>query len=349
MPGEEKAAEGYGLHEASVAHSFTTAIDADDARQSNELAPINSGVSVEQAEAEFEDLQRQFTGVSRASRRQSRASQGRRNSKEGADPEKAVPVSTNSDDVSVFDLESSLRGQLDAAGEVGIKSKHIGVYWDKLTVKGIGGTANYVQTFPNAFINFFDVITPVTKMLGIGKKPVEATLLHEFQGICKPGEMVLVLGKPGSGCTTFLKTIANQRHGYTSVEGETMYGPWTAKEFNRYRAEAVYNAEDDIHHPTLTVEQTLSFALDTKMPAKRPGNMSKTAYKEHIITTLLKMFNIEHTRKTVVGDHFVRGISGGERKRVSIAEMMITNACVLSWDNSTRGLDASRRLISPSL
>ncbi len=343
MASETKAGEGYGPHGSSAAPSVLTATEADDVRHSSDLARAQSGVSVEQAEADFEDLQRQFTGVSRASRRQSRASEGRRNSK-AVDTEKAIPVSSNSDDASLFDLESSLRGQLDAAGEVGIKSKHIGAYWDKLTVKGIGGTANYVQTFPNAFINFFDVITPVTKLLGIGKKPVEATLLHEFQGVCKPGEMVLVLGKPGSGCTTFLKTIANQRHGYTSVEGETMYGPWTAKEFNRYRAEAVYNAEDDIHHPTLTVEQTLSFALDTKMPAKRPGNMSKAAFKEHVVTTLLKMFNIEHTRKTVVGDHFVRGISGGERKRVSIAEMMITNACILSWDNSTRGLDASTAL-----
>jgi len=52
---------------------------------------------------------------------------------------------------------------------------------------------------------------------------------------------------------------------------------------------------------------------------------------------LLKMFNIEHTRKTVVGGHFVRGISGGEKKRVSVAEMLCTNACILSWDNSTRG------------
>lgn len=53
------------------------------------------------------------------------------------------------------------------------------------------------------------------------------------------------------------------------------------------------------------------------------------------------MFNIEHTINTVVGNPFVRGVSGGERKRVSIAEMMITSATVLAWDNTTRGLDAS--------
>ena len=81
---------------------------------------------------------------------------------------------------------------------------------------------------------------------------------------------------------------------------------------------------DDIHHPTLTVGQTLGFALDTKTPAKRLPGMSKAEFKESVINLLLKMFNIEHTRDTIVGNPFVRGVSGGERKRVSIAEMMIT-------------------------
>lgn len=294
----------------------------------------NNGVSVEEAEAEFAELQREFTGVSRASRRQSH---------KGADPEKGG-AEEESDAVSVFDLEAALRGNLDAEQEVGIRAKHIGAYWDGLTVKGFGGHKNFVQTFPDAFVGFFDVISPVIRMLGLGTKPTEDTLLDHFRGVCKPGEMVLVLGKPGSGCTTFLKTISNQRYGYTSVTGDVLYGKWTNTEFDQYRGETVYNAEDDIHHPTLTVEQTLAFALDTKMPAKRPGNMSKEDFKKSIITMLLKMFNIEHTRNTVVGDHFVRGVSGGERKRVSIAEGMITSACILSWDNSTRGLDASTAL-----
>jgi len=56
------------------------------------------------------------------------------------------------------------------------------------------------------------------------------------------------------------------------------------------------------------------------------------------------MFNIEHTAKTVIGNQFIRGVSGGERRRVSIAEMMITSGTVLAWDNSTRGLDASTAL-----
>ncbi|KAI0829168.1 ABC-2 type transporter-domain-containing protein [Hypoxylon sp. FL0890] len=305
----------------------------------NGFSRINTGVSVEQAEADFAELQRELSGLSRASRTRSRKE---------TDVEKGVNTSIGSpeseDSLEVFDLETTLRGGLDAERQAGIKPKHIGVYWDGLTVKGMGGTTNFVKTFPDAFKDFVDYWTPLMNLLGKGRKGTEVTLLDNFKGVVNPGEMVLVLGKPGSGCTTFLKSIANQRWGYTSVTGEVLYGPFTAKEFKQYRGEAVYNQEDDVHHATLTVEQTLRFALDTKVSNKLPAGTTKSKFKEDVITMLLKMFNIEHTRKTVVGDALVRGVSGGERKRVSIAEMMITNACILSWDNSTRGLDASTAL-----
>ena len=103
---------------------------------------------------------------------------------------------------------------------------------------------------------------------------------------------------------------------------------------------------DDIHIATLTVAQTLAFALSTKAPSK-PGRLPGLTREDHvneIQKTLLRMLNIQHTENTLVGDAFVRGVSGGERKRVSIAEMMATRARVQCWDNSTRGLDASTAL-----
>ncbi len=102
---------------------------------------------------------------------------------------------TASDD-ELFDLESYLRGGLAAKQAAGIRPKHIGVYWDGLTVKGRGGVTNYVKTIPDAAINFFDYVTPALRMLGLLKTP-EVTLLDNFRGVCKPGEMVLVLGKLG--------------------------------------------------------------------------------------------------------------------------------------------------------
>lgn len=327
--------------------------EREEARRNNPLGltRTKSGVSVEQARDDFQQLRREISSLSRASRASREASRkGSRHdikqekTHEAIDAVESGGTSTTLSDDEQFDLEGALRTGLDAEQQAGIRPKHIGVYWDQFTVKGMGGFSNFVKTFPDAFIDFFDVISPFKSLLGLGKKGTEATLLDNFRGVCQPGEMILVLGRPGSGCTTFLKTIANQRYGYTSISGEVLYGPYEAKDFNLYRGEAVYNAEDDLHHPTLTVEQTLGFALDTKTPKKLPAGLTKNQYKKSVIDMLLKMFNIEHTRNTIVGGHFVRGVSGGERKRVSIAEMLITNACILSWDNSTRGLDASTAL-----
>ncbi|GAB1215708.1 hypothetical protein ATERTT37_004902 [Aspergillus terreus] len=298
-----------------------------------------SGVDVEKAEHDFSELNRQFSSISqqahRLSKHASRASKP-------ADVEKS---GTSTDSEEPWDLETALRGNQTAERDAGIKNKQIGVYWDGLTVRGMGGVRTYIKTFPNAIIDFLNVPGLIMEWIGFGKQGKETNILKGFRGVLRPGEMVLVLGRPGSGCTTFLKTITNQRFGYTGVDGEVLYGPFDAETFaKRYRGEAVYNQEDDIHQPTLTVKQTLGFALDTKTPGKRPMGVSKAEFKERVINLLLKMFNIEHTANTVVGNQFIRGVSGGEKRRVSIAEMMITSATVLAWDNSTRGLDASTAL-----
>ncbi|CAK7221873.1 ATP-binding cassette transporter snq2 [Sporothrix curviconia] len=333
--------------------STATTVDLENLREEarrnnpNGTTCPDPGVSVENAVNEFEHLQHE---LSRTSRVRSRADSRASHSRIPLDTEKAVAgeatKETSGDDSSEdrFDLESYLRGSLAAERASGIHPKHIGVYWDQFTVRGMGGTANFVRTFPDATVGFFDIISPLLRMMGRGPKGTQKTILENFRGVCKPGEMVLVLGKPGSGCTTFLKTIANQRYGYTGVDGEVVYGPFTAKEFKDYRGECVYNQEDDVHHATLTVEQTLAFALDTKVAGKLPEGMTKAKFKSEVVDTMLKMFNIEHTRHTVVGGPFIRGVSGGEKKRVSIAEMLCTNACVVSFDNSTRGLDASTAL-----
>lgn len=185
----------------------------------------------------------------------------------------------------------------------------------------------------------------------------------------RPGEMLLVLGRPGSGCSTFLKVISNQRSGYKSVDGDIRYGGTAAKEMARkYRSEGkhfprhwhccwptpwnilkksvLYNPEDDLHYATLTVRDTLLFALKARTPDKAsrlPGE-SREEYQQAFLSAIAKLFWIEHALDTKVGNEMIRGVSGGEKKRVSIGEAMVTKASVQCWDNSTRGLDASTAL-----
>jgi ABC-type multidrug transport system ATPase subunit len=114
----------------------------------------------------------------------------------------------------------------------------------------------------------------------------------------------------------------------------------------QYRGEVVYNPEDNLHYATLSVKNTLKFALKTKTPGKESRNEGETAkdYVANFLKSVVKLFWIEHTLDTKVGNEYVRGVSGEEKKRVSIAEAMITKASIQAWDNLTRGLDASTAL-----
>jgi ABC-type multidrug transport system ATPase subunit len=151
--------------------------------------------------------------------------------------------------------------------------------------------------------------------------------------------MMLVLGRPGSGCSTFLKAASNKHDSYASVEGDLSYGGIPSDKVKKlYRGEVNYNDEDDIHSAPLSVWKTLTFALMNKTKKSASDDIPI------IVEALMKMFGISHTKHTAVGDEFVRGVSGGERKRVSIAETLASKATVIAWDNSTRGLDASTAL-----
>jgi ABC-type multidrug transport system ATPase subunit len=136
--------------------------------------------------------------------------------------------------------------------------------------------------------------------------------------------------------------LANKRRGYANVSGEVHYGSMTAEEAKTYRGQIVMNTEEELFFPSLTVGQTIDFATRLKIPFKLPeGITSREELRQQTREFLLQSMGIEHTHDTKVGNAFVRGVSGGERKRVSIIEALTTRASVFCWDNSTRGLDAS--------
>lgn len=90
-----------------------------------------------------------------------------------------------------------------------------------------------------------------------------------------------------------------------------------------------------MHFPTLTVRQTLEFALRSKMPKRYHGDIPA------FLDVYGKSFGMSHVMDTMVGNEYIRGISGGEKKRVSIMESLAVDSAVVAWDNSTRGLDAA--------
>ena len=229
------------------------------------------------------------------------------------------------------------------------KTRHVGLVFRNLTVKGMGLGAALQPTLGDVFLGLPRTLAALFSggPKKVARKPPIRTIVNDFTGCIRPGEMLLVLGRPGSGCSTFLKVLANQRFGFESIDGDVTYGGTDAKTMGKhYRGEILYNPEDDLHYATLSVKNTLEFALKTRTPGKASRNEgeSRVDYVKEFLRVVSKLFWIEHTMNTKVGDEFIRGVSGGEKKRVSIAEAMITKASTQCWDNSTRGLDASTAL-----
>lgn len=228
-------------------------------------------------------------------------------------------IEEGEDQAEIKRLMSRMFGKNRQAHSEEEQTRHTGVAFRNLTVKGMGLGAALQPT--NG-----DILLALSRLLkrlfskgpkAGGKAPIR-TLLNDFNGCVKPGEMLLVLGRPGSGCSTFLKVLGNQRFGYEDVSGEVTYGGASSQEMMKdYRGEVLYNPEDDIHYATLTVKNTLTFALTTRTPGKdsRQEGESRKSYVNEFLRVVAKLFWIEHTMNTKVGNEFIRGVSGGEKKR----------------------------------
>ena len=112
----------------------------------------------------------------------------------------------------------------------------------------------------------------------------------------------------------------------------------------QFRGEAIYQAETDVHFPHLTVGQTLGFTARCRTPKNRSPGVTRDQYASHLRDVVMAIFGLSHTVDTRLGNEFVRGVSGGERKRVSIAEVIMNHSMIQCWDNSTRGLDSATAL-----
>ncbi|KAL4794317.1 P-loop containing nucleoside triphosphate hydrolase protein [Aspergillus venezuelensis] len=171
-------------------------------------------------------------------------------------------------------------------------------------------------------------------------------ILRNLDGLVEAGETLVVLGPPGSGCSTFLKTISGETHGFYVDNGSQLDYQGASVEHiaHDFRSEAIYTAEVDVHFPKLTVGETLYFAARARAPRHIPGVAIVNAYATHLHDVIMAMFGITHTKNIIVGNDFVRGVSGGERKRVTIAEACLSMAPLQCWDNSTRGLDSANAI-----
>ena len=225
--------------------------------------------------------------------------------------------------------------------EDGIKQRRAGFTFKNLDVSGTGAALQLQGTVGSVFMAPFHL----RETLNQGHKS-EKHILRNFNGSVRSGEMLVVLGRPGSGCSTFLKTICGQLYGLNKSKDSIVHYNGIEQEIfkKELRGEIVYNQENEKHFPHLTVGETLNFASAARTPSARVKGISRSDFSHHLAEVGMSIFGLSHTKNTKVGNDFVRGVSGGERKRVSIAEMALAGSPIAAWDNSTRGLDAATAL-----
>ncbi|GKZ33125.1 hypothetical protein AbraIFM66950_002907 [Aspergillus brasiliensis] len=213
-----------------------------------------------------------------------------------------------------FDQRLWAKLVLRALDQSGIVPQTQGVVFSNLCVSGSGSALQIQNTILTQLAAPFRA---AARALSGRASPPPRQILRGFDGFLQGGELLLVLGRPGSGCTTFLKTLCGHLGGLTLEPQSTIHYQGIEYEdmIKHHRGEVAYNKEVDQHFPHLTVGQTLSFAAHARTPQKRIEGLTRSEYVETLTQVVLAVFGLSNTYHTKVGDNFVRGVSGGERKR----------------------------------
>ncbi|KAF8378489.1 hypothetical protein HHK36_029831 [Tetracentron sinense] len=160
----------------------------------------------------------------------------------------------------------------------------------------------------------------------------ERNVLNGVTGIVRPGELLAMLGPSGSGKTTLLTALAGRLA--RKVSGSITYN---GKPFSSYmKRKTGFVTQDDVLYPHLTVLETLTYTALLRLPNKLTRE-EKIEQAELVIMEL----GLTRCRNSIVGGPLLRGVSGGERKRVSIGQEMLVNPSLLLLDEPTSGLDST--------
>ncbi|XP_019437695.1 PREDICTED: pleiotropic drug resistance protein 1-like isoform X2 [Lupinus angustifolius] len=255
-----------------------------------------------------------------------------------------------------------LRERID---RVGLDIPTIEVRFEHLNVEAeahVGSRA--LPTNFNFCINLLEGSLNDLRLLPSRKK--QFTVLHDVSGIIKPRRMTLLLGPPSSGKTTLLLALAGRLSKDLKLSGRVAYNGHGMEEFVPQRTSA-YISQYDLHIGEMTVRETLAFSARCQGIGSRYEMLAELSRREkasnikpdpdidiymkaaalegqeaNVVTDyILKILGLEVCADTMVGDDMIRGISGGQKKRVTTGEMLVGPARALFMDEISTGLDSS--------
>lgn len=176
-----------------------------------------------------------------------------------------------------FDARAWATNVAQVAKERGQSFRQAGLCFQNVKVFGYGTPTDFQKDVANIWLALPDMIRRLFSSTA-GKTRID--ILHQFDGIISASEMCVVLGSPGSGCSTFLKTISGETNGIHVNEGSYFnYQGISPEEMHTaHRGDAIYTAETDVHFPMLTVGQTLTFASRARCQKDLPVGMDRNQY-----------------------------------------------------------------------
>lgn len=159
------------------------------------------------------------------------------------------------------------------------------------------------------------------------------TILDHISGYAEPGTLTALVGPSGSGKTTLLDALSGRLAPNAFLSGAILLNGRKAKlSFGT----VAYVTQDENLIGTLTVRETIAYSARLRLPDETPRS-EQTAIIE---STILEM-GLQDCADTVIGNWHLRGISGGERRRVSIAIELLMRPRLLFLDEPTSGLDSA--------
>ncbi|KAK8654621.1 hypothetical protein V6N13_107228 [Hibiscus sabdariffa] len=268
--------------------------------------------------------------------------------------------------------EEFLKKLKERMDRVSLNLPTIEVRYENINVQGeayVGSRA--LPTISNSIFNVIEGVGHRLHILSTHKK--KFLILRDVSGIIKPGRLTLLLGPPGSGKTTLLQALTGKLDPGVKFAGKVTYNGHEMHEFVPQRTSA-YISQYDVHLPQLTVRETLEFSAkcqgvgtgydmliellrrekelnvrpDPYIDALMKASVLK-GHKEKIVTDyVLKILGLDVCADTIVGDAMRRGVSGGQKKRVTTEKALRTTYKKLHQEriNDNTGFTKNHHIVS---
>ncbi|GMF57633.1 unnamed protein product [Phytophthora fragariaefolia] len=212
-------------------------------------------------------------------------------------------------------------------------------------------TKNELPTMFNETVKMFSVSS---------RQTVRKEILKNITGAFAPGKITLLLGQPGSGKSALMKILSGRfpENMNITVGGDISFNGVSREVLLRRLPQVVsYVNQRDKHYPLLTVNETLKFAHEVggaELLREAEGKLkydpshanveavdALRAISANYPDVVVRQFGLQNCQDTIVGDDMTRGVSGGERKRVTSAEMEFGMKSVMLMDEISTGLDSA--------